>query len=253
MIQRRAKTDKPDCQLLANLLRINKIPLAYIPPTAYQQLRDITRHRARLVRGQSQSKIGLRALLARDNREAPYRVPFGLRGQAWFRQQQFGGIDDQVRDELLARLDHYRREIQAIDERLVTLLDQFPEIESIMEIHGIGLCTALVIIGELDDVDRFRSARQVGVYAGLTAKLLQSGDHCYHGKITRQGSPRLRWCLVEVAMHAVRRDDGLRNAYLRIRKRSATKKARLAAARKLAEICWKRWRRWQHEHELQVA
>jgi transposase len=31
MIQRRTKTDKLDAQLLANLLRIDQIPLAYIP------------------------------------------------------------------------------------------------------------------------------------------------------------------------------------------------------------------------------
>ena len=35
MIQRRTKTDKLDAQLLANLLRINQIPLAYIPPERY--------------------------------------------------------------------------------------------------------------------------------------------------------------------------------------------------------------------------
>src|SRR4030095_5349302 len=48
MVQRRSKTDKLDSQLLANLLRINQIPLAYIPPAHYQQLRDVTRHRSRL-------------------------------------------------------------------------------------------------------------------------------------------------------------------------------------------------------------
>ena len=36
MVQRRSKTDKLDSQLLANLLRINQIPLAYIPP-AYRR------------------------------------------------------------------------------------------------------------------------------------------------------------------------------------------------------------------------
>ncbi len=46
MVQRRSKTDKLDAQLLANLLRINQIPLAYIPPEPYQQLRDLTRRRA---------------------------------------------------------------------------------------------------------------------------------------------------------------------------------------------------------------
>ena len=46
MIQRRSKTDKLDSQLLANLLRINQIPLAYVPPEPYQRLRDLTRCRA---------------------------------------------------------------------------------------------------------------------------------------------------------------------------------------------------------------
>ncbi len=40
MVQQRTKTDKLDAQLLANLLRINQIPLAYIPPEPYQQLRE---------------------------------------------------------------------------------------------------------------------------------------------------------------------------------------------------------------------
>jgi hypothetical protein len=35
----------------------------------------------------------------------------------------------------------------------------------------------------------------------------------------------------------------LANFYQRIRKRAGAKKARVAVARKLAEICWKRWRR----------
>ena len=57
MVQRRSKTDKLDSQLLANLLRINQIPLAYIPPEHYQQLRDVTRHRARLSRQAATAKI----------------------------------------------------------------------------------------------------------------------------------------------------------------------------------------------------
>ena len=72
MIQRRTKTDKLDAQLLANLLRINQIPLAYIPPERYQQLRDLTRCRARLGRQLAEVKIQLRALLTRQNRESPY-------------------------------------------------------------------------------------------------------------------------------------------------------------------------------------
>jgi transposase len=154
MIQRRSKTDKLDAQLLANLLRINQIPLAYIPPEPYQQLRDLTRSRARLGRHLAEVKIQLRALLARQNRESPYRTPFGPRGLGWFRGQEFGPIENMVRDELLERFRHYAKQM--------TLFD-------------------------------------------------------------------------------------------RIRKRSGAKIARVAAARKLAEICWKRLRRWQREHASQAA
>ena len=65
----------------------------------------------------------------------------------------------------------------------------------------------------------------------------------------RQGSPWLRWILVEAAMKLVRQDRQLGNFYQRIRKRSGAKIARVAAARKLAEICWKRLMRWHREHQ----
>ena len=253
MIQRRSKTDKLDAQLLANLLRINQIPLAYIPPEPYQQLRELTRCRVRLGRGQAEAKIRLRALLARQNRQAPFRVPFGPRGLAWFAKEDFGPIENLVRDELLARLAHYRRQLTILDEHIAPAAANLPQAEVLTSIHGIGIFSALVIVAELGEVERFRSAKQVGAYAGLTARVHQSGGHCYHGSITRQGSPWLRWILVQAAMKVVREDAALRNFYTRVRKRSSAKIARVATARKLAEICWKRLRRWQREHANHAA
>jgi len=253
MIQRRSKTDKLDAQLLANLLRINQIPLAYIPPEPYQQLRDLTRCRARLGRQLAEVKIQLRALLARQNREAPYRTPFGPRGLGWFRGQEFGPIENMVRDELLERFRHYAKQMLLFDKRLEELRPEFSQVEVLIEIHGIGLYSALLIVAELGEVGRFRSAKQVGAYSGLTSRVHQSGGHCYQGSITRQGSPWLRWVLVQAAMRAVHKDIALKNFYSRIRKRSSAKIARVAAARKLAEICWKWLRQWERAHTGQAA
>jgi transposase len=253
MVQRRSKTDKLDCQLLANLLRINQIPLAYIPPPKYQQLRDITRHRARLSREAASAKIQLRALLARHNRLSPFKSVCGVRGCRWLKQQEFGIIDDLVRSELLSRLEHYQKELARIDEHLEQLRAQVPEAEAILDIHGIGLYTALLIIGELGEVGRFRTAKQVGSYSGLTSRVRQSGDHCYRGAITREGSPWLRWILVEAAIKAIREDTELKNFYQRIRKRSGAKKARVATARKLVEICWKRLIGWHGRPAAEAA
>jgi hypothetical protein len=73
-------------------------------------------------------------------------------------------------------------------------------------------------------------------YAGLTARVRQSGGACCHGHISRQGSCRLRWILIQLAMMAIRRDMRLANFHTRIRKRSRAKIARVAAARELATI-----------------
>ncbi len=55
--------------------------------------------------------------------------------------------------------------------------------------YGVGLYTSLMIIAELGEINRFRSAKQVGGYAGLTAKVNQSGGHCYYGSITSTRRP----------------------------------------------------------------
>src|SRR6478752_2855941 len=244
MVQRRNKTDKLDSQLLANLLRINQIPLAYVPPQTYQQLRDVTRHRARLARQAAMAKTQLRSLLAIHNLGPLPFSAVGVRACAWFAQQEFGAAGNWVRDELLLRLDHYRRQLALLDEYLEQLRSQVPQVEAILDIPGVGRYTALLIIGELGEVHRFRTAQQVGGYAGLTPRVHQSGDHCYRGSITRQGSPWLRWILVEAAIKAARQDTRLKSFYARVRKRSGVKIARVAVARKLAEICWKRLIRW---------
>ena len=201
----------------------------------------------------AEAKIQLRALLARQNRQAPFRVPFGVRGLAWFRGQDFGWIENLCRDELLARLTHYGRQAAILDEHMKRLADAFPQAEALTDIHGIALYSALLIVAEIGEPERFRSAKQVGAYAGLTPRVHQSGGHCYRGSITRQGSAWLRWILVEAAIKAVRKDAALKNFYTRVRKRSSAKIARVAVARKLAEICWKRLRRWQCEHTKAAA
>jgi transposase len=247
LVQRRSKTDKLDAQLLANLLRIDQIPLAYYPPDEYQLLRDVTRQRARLGRELAGTKTSLRAVAARHNIVPIYKSPFGPRGLYWFSKQDFGYADNAIRDELLDRFGHFERQIQAAETRMKEIQPRYPQTEVLTSLHGIGLYSALAIVGEFGDVERFRQAKQVAAYAGLTARVHQSGDHCYRGHISKQGSPWLRWILVEAAMKLVRKDVALANFHERIRKRSSAKIARVAAARKLAEICWKRLRRFQRE------
>jgi len=244
----RAKTDKLDAAVLAKLLRLGEVPLSYVPPRRYQELRELTRARARLGQAATAAKCQLHALLSGANVHPPYRNPFGVRGRRWLNSLDLGVARNLTRDELVLRLEHYAREAGKLDAGLAELAERFPQVEALTELYGIGLYSALLIVSELGEVDRFRTARQVGAYAGLTARVHQSGGHDYHGHITRQGSRWLRWVLVQAAMKIIRQDRQLRNFYTRIRKRSSKHIARVAVARKLAGICWVRLRRWHRKH-----
>jgi transposase len=240
----RAKTDDLDSKELAKLLRADLIPRSYVPPAKYQGLRDLTRARARLVMERTHAVSSLRALLARANIEPPYRRICGPRGRAWLSGVELGDAADAVRDELVERLAHFERAIAEMDRRLSETADRFPEREALTCLYGFGEYSALLVVAELGEPGRFSRAEQVGAYSGLTSRVRQSGEREHRGAISKEGSPWLRWILVEAAPKVIRKDEALRRFYDRIRKRSGWRRARVAVARKLAEICWKRLVRW---------
>lgn len=246
----RAKTDKLDSAMLAKLLRLGMIPESYVPPRRFQALRELVRTRARLSGAATTAKNRLHAILAGANAHSPHKTLFSKAGRRWIAGLELGFVRNIERDELLTRLRHYDEELGRLDSLMGPMMEEFPEVTALTGLHGVGLYTALLIVAEIGEVERFPDARRVGAYAGLTARVSQSGGRNYHGHITRQGSRWLRWALVQAAMKLVRSDPKLRNFYTRIRKRSGRHVARVAAARKLAGICWVRLRTW---HRRQAA
>lgn len=243
----RAKTDKLDAIRLAQLLRAGLIPAAYVPPPPYQQLRDWVRSRVRVVRDRAEVYHHLHSILARFNWHSPYAQPFCKRGVAWLRTLDLPSPFDCIRQELLERLTHYDQAIQHMDEQLDSLAADYPQIEALTAIYGIGTFSALLIVAELGEVERFNREEEIAAYAGLTPKVHQSGSQDYHGAISKSGSPWLRWILVEASIKVIRKDPALRAFHQRVRRRSGWRRARVAVARKLAVICWKRLRAWERQ------
>jgi len=82
-------------------------------------------------------------------------------------QQDFGPADNQVRDDLLTRFQCF----EAIEHRPAHMRERYPQLHALLDICGIGLCTAPLIIAEPGEVTRFRCARHVDAYAGLTVRV----------------------------------------------------------------------------------
>jgi len=114
---------------------------------------------------------------------------------------------------------------------------------SLSEVTGIGPVLALTIRAEIGDVARFRRGPELASYAGLVPRVDQSANHCYYGRITREGSPWLRWALVQAALHAVKRQDATGRWVRRLAMRRGVYKARVAAARVLCNEIVARWPR----------
>lgn len=244
----RAKTDKKDAEELADLLRVDRIPRAYVPPARYQGLRDLTRESARLVWGRTRAENALHSILWRVNMESSFSSLASPGALRWLESLELPTYLASMRDERVQRVRYFKDAIAGLDDGLERVAEDFPEVEALVDIHGIGLYSALLIIAEIGEPDRFSSPPQVAAYAGLTPRVRQSGETDRRGRISKDGSKWLRWILGQAAMKVTRKDEALRRFYTRVRRRAGKMRARTAVARKLAEIAWKRLRDWHENH-----
>jgi transposase len=143
----------------------------------------------------------------------------------------------QVRAELIKQLAGVERAVRktARQDAIVRLLMTAP---------GVGAVVAMTYKVVIDDPSRFPRSRQVGVYVGLTPRLVESGETSYTGRISKRGDKWLRACLYEAAHVVLTRgkDCPLKRWAQRLAKKVGDKKAKVALARKLAVILHRMWR-----------
>ena len=80
---RRVKNDQKDAADLADLLRMGRLPEAWIAPHPVRELREITRYRHKLVKLRTSCKDQVHAVLAKLGIAVPHSDLFGTGGQAW--------------------------------------------------------------------------------------------------------------------------------------------------------------------------
>ena len=100
-------------------------------------------------------------------------------------------------------------------------------------IPGIGPLTSIAIIGEIKDMSRFRTIRQLSSYVGLMPMTRSSGETERIGGITYRCNPYLRTMLIESSWQAIRKDPALLLYYKGHIKRGNGKRAIVKVARKL--------------------
>jgi transposase len=91
-----------------------------------------------------------------------------------------------------------------IDRELGPVARSDQRVQLLVTIPGLGELLGLTIAAEIGEVARFQSARKLIGYAGLAPTIKQSGQSSWTGRISKAGSPTLRWAAIEAAQHSWR-------------------------------------------------
>jgi transposase len=235
---RRVKDDRRDAADLADLLRMGRLPEAWIAPLPVRELRELTRYRAKLVGLRTSCKDQVHAVLAKLGVPVTCTDIFGTAGSAWLDglrlPQPYAGKITSLRH-LAGELT---TEITMLSQLTADLLAGDRGYQVIQQLPGIGPVHAAVIIAEIGDVTRFKSAAQLCSWAGLTPRHRESDAKVVRGHITKQGSPVLRWALIE-AVQRIPRDSVIgaaKQAIIDRRGKQARSIAKVAAARRLLTL-----------------
>lgn len=236
---RKQKTDSRDAQLILDLLLANRFPRIWIPSPGERDVRQLVRHRHKLVRFRTSVMNQLQALaigqglcrkqklwskLGRQELEA-------LRLDPWAHRR---------RQELLQMLDHLNPRIAELDRAVTQEVQSRPQAVWLMNEPGVGPVTALAFVLTIGPVGRFRRSKQLVSYLGLNPTEASSGGRQRLGSISKQGNAMLRHLLIEAAQTASKLNPELRRDYQRLRFRRGRGVAKVAIARKLAvRLYWK--------------
>jgi transposase len=239
------KTDLGDAQLLADLARVNYLPLVWLAPESTRQLRRLVRHRAQLVRRRRDVKLRIRGMLRENRVRCSHARAWTKAWIAWLQQEAaLADSDRWIVEDHLVELTSLSQRIKGVESRIEVAVADDPIVEKLLSLEGVGLVTAVTMRAEIGRFDRFTTGKQLARFCGVTPRNASSGARQADAGLVPAGNPELRMVLIELAQRLVSRVPGrwaeLARGMLR---RGKPKNVVVAAVAN-------RWVRWLH-HELQ--
>ena len=236
------KTDKIDSTTLAHLLRCDLIPSAHVSSPAARIGKKLLRHRMFLVRLSTMVKNRIHSLmdgfpLIRDTRSM--KDIFGKKGVCWLKQIDLPRYARRILDSEISLLEYLGSQIKHIDSGISGFGSKDQRVKNVMTIPGIGKFFSLLVVSEIDDINRFRSPAKLHAYAGLVPSTYSSGGRTYHGRIIKQGNKYLRYAMIEAVWPALSKCMDLEKVYNRVYSRRGANSAKVAAARRLLTIVYR--------------
>lgn len=232
----RIKNDKVDSKILAELLRTNFLPTAYIQPRDIRDLKELVRQRVSYVELRTRIKNKIHSVLFKTNTKHPFSDLYGKAGMEFLRTVTLRTIYREELDRYLTTLKLLNDQVQEVSTAIKKTAELDYDCQLLMTIPGISFYSALVIKSEIGDIARFANANKLCSYAGLVPSTYASADKIRTGRITKRGSKWLRKVLVDAVTLRKGKPNKFSVFYLKLKKSKGTGKAKVAVARKLCTV-----------------
>jgi len=232
------KTDKVDALVLAQLLRTNFLPEAYLAPKEQREARDLLRYRISLVHLRSGVKNRIHALLTRLGIYHTYSDLFGKEGRSFLSSLELSPAHLRTLEGYLCLIDTVNKLIGEVEVQIRQVVKESEDGRRLLTLPGIGFILAYLVLVEIGDINRFSSHKKICSYAGLVPSVYQSGSKNYRGHISNRANRYLQWGMIEAAQRAKIIDPFLRKKAEIIARKKGPSVATTAIAHHLLTVIY---------------
>ena len=133
------------------------------------------------------------------------------------------------------------RELEKLKMAIETMAEKNEDVQRLTKLDGVGSILALYFVATIEDRNRFKNAKNIGAYFGLTPTQYASGETKIMKGISKRGDKTMRSLLFEAAttvLYRAKKKTELKIWGLKLEKKIGSKKARVGIARKLSIIMY---------------
>jgi transposase len=236
----KTKNDRIDSKKIAKLLRAGMIPMAYVYPKAMRSTRDLLRRRMHVVRHRS----NLLTHIQQTN--AQYNLPKIGKTLKYTGNRE--GVAERFEDESVRKTVEVDLELIGCYDRVIGRLERHIQhcanthntlaLQLLRTIPGIGKILSLVILYEVQDIERFPTPQKCVSYARLIRPVKESAGKrtgTANGKI---GNAYLKWAFSEAVVLFLRETREAQPALRRLERKYGKDKAKGILAHRLGRTVY---------------